>query len=64
METLIIHAENNKLEGLLNYLKTCNISFEKKEESYNAEFVAKIRESEADYKAGRYKKIETADLWK
>jgi hypothetical protein len=31
--------------------------------AYNSEFVAKIRKSEADVKAGRTTKIKPSDIW-
>lgn len=31
---------------------------------YNPEFVAKIKASQEDYEAGRYKAIKPEDLWK
>ena len=65
METLIIHSEKSKIEAIKTFLKAFNVSFEEKsQETYNEEFVAKIKESEADFKAGRFQKIKTADLWK
>lgn len=65
METLIVHPENKaQLNAIKQVLKAMKISFEKKERPYNPEFVEKIRESEEDFKAGRFKKIKTEDLWK
>ena len=40
------------------------ISFEKEEKAYNPEFVAKIKESDQNYKDGKFKTIKVEDLWK
>lgn len=67
MQTLIVHSDDNKIDALKNFLKAFGISFEVAEDEsspYNPDFVAKIEESKADYKAGRYKSIKTDDLWK
>lgn len=65
MTTIIIDADAKKMKALKSILKALDISFEiKKEESYNAEFVAKIQESEEDVKAGRTRKITLDEIWK
>lgn len=64
METLIIHAEREKVNALKDFLRAFGVDFEEKTVGYDAEFVQKIKESENDFKEGRYKKIATADLWK
>jgi hypothetical protein len=65
MESIIVHPENKaQLTALKAVLKAMKIAFEKKEDTYNPEFVEKIRESDEDFKAGRYKTIKTEDLWK
>jgi hypothetical protein len=65
MESIIVHPENKaQLTALKAVLRAMKIAFEKKEESYNPEFVEKIRQSEEDFKAGRYQTFKTADLWK
>ncbi|GGI22601.1 DUF2683 family protein [Pedobacter mendelii] len=40
------------------------ISFEKKEKSYNPEFVAKIQESDKNFDEGKFKTIKVEDIWK
>lgn len=65
METLIVRPDNNeKLIALKAVLKAMKIDFEKKESSYNPEFVAKIQQGDEDIKAGRTKKISLDDIWK
>lgn len=68
METLIIHPENKEqADAVKAILKVLNIDFEKKsqsEESYDPEFLGKIKKSEADFERGAYKTIKTEDLWK
>ena len=65
MTTLIIDADAKKMKALKSILKALDISFEiKKEESYDAAFVAKIKESEEDVKAGRTRKIILDEIWK
>ncbi len=65
MTTIIIDADAKKMKALKSILKALDISFEiKKEESYDAAFVAKIQESEEDVKAGRVRKITLDEIWK
>lgn len=65
METLIVHPENKaQLNAVKQVLKAMKISFEKKEKAYNPEFVAKIKESDQNYKDGKFKTIKVEDLWK
>lgn len=65
MESIIVHPENKaQLTAIKAVLKVMKIAFEKKENTYNPEFVEKIKQSEEDFKAGRYKAIKTEDLWK
>jgi DNA-dependent RNA polymerase auxiliary subunit epsilon len=61
METIIIHAEPEKIKALKAFLKAFKIPFEvKKQKSpYNPEFVNKIMESEAEYEKGNKKRIST-----
>lgn len=40
------------------------IRFEEDENPYNPQFIEKIKRSEEDFKAGRYKAVKTEDLWK
>lgn len=63
--TLDIKEERiNFFLELIKQFDFVNIKNKEVEEPYNPEFVAKIEESTKDFKAGRYKKIATADLWK
>lgn len=79
METIIIHTEENKMELIKDFLKSIKVKFETKTASkkedpsigelakqspYDPEFVAKIRESEEDYKNGKIHKISLDDIWK
>lgn len=65
MGILIAHPENKeKLDALKAFMKALKIRFEEEKSPYDAEFVAKIKRSEEDFKAGRYKSIKTEDLWK
>jgi hypothetical protein len=65
MGTLIAYPENKeKLAALKAFMKALKIRFEEEKSPYNAEFVEKIKRSEEDFKAGRYKAIKTEDLWK
>jgi hypothetical protein len=65
MGTLIVHPESKeKLAALKAFMKALKIRFEEDASSYNPEFVAKIKRSEEDFKAGRAKAIKTDDLWK
>ena len=65
MESLTIHPENKaQLTAVKAVLKALKISFEKNENSYNPEFVKKIKESEADFANGKFETIKTEDLWK
>jgi hypothetical protein len=63
METIVAYPENpDKLKALKAFLKALKIEFEKS--SYNPDFVAKIRRSDDDIKAGRTTKITPEDIWK
>lgn len=65
MGKLIVHPDTNeKLTALKAVMRVLNISFEEEEAPYNPKFVAKVKKSQADFKAGRYEVIETEDLWK
>ncbi len=69
METLIIHAETNKIEALVTFLKAFDIRFEikkpkSKEVDYNLEFVEMILKSRQQYKEGKFTTIKTEELWK
>lgn len=66
METLIIRSEGKKIEAIKAFLEAFGISFEikKEDEGYDPDFVAKIRESEEDLKAGRVRKVTLDEIWK
>jgi hypothetical protein len=65
MGTLIAHPENKeKLDALKAFMKALKIRFEEEKSPYNPEFVKKIKQSEDDFKAGKFKAIKTEDLWK
>jgi len=69
METLIIQPKNKKqLSAIKAVLKALDVSFKKAEDSpYDQAFVEKILQGDADFKAGKGKKMtidELNDLWK
>jgi len=66
METLKIHTKDkDQSRAVKAILKALKIPFESlKESPYKPEFVAKIKESEKQAKAGKLNKIKTEDLWK
>jgi hypothetical protein len=66
METIVVHPKNQKqLAAVEAVLKALNVTFKKEEERllYNPEFIAKMKQSDQDVKAGRTTKIEPADIW-
>ena len=67
MEAIIIHPQNKEQSILFEQLaKTLKISFEKVKKSeapYDPEFVKKIKQSDEDFKKGRYTKIEPSEVW-
>lgn len=70
MKTLIIHTEDDKAQIIKDFLNSIKVKFESKTTSkeedspYDPEFVAKIRQSEEDYKNGKIHKINLDDIWK
>jgi hypothetical protein len=63
METILVYPKNpEKLEALKAFLKALKIDFEKS--PYNPDFVAKIKRSDEDIKAGRTSKISLDEIWK
>ena len=65
MGTLIVNPESKeKMLALKAFMKALKISFKEEKSPYNPEFVEKIKRSEEDFKAGKFKAIETDDLWK
>ena len=67
METLIVLPKSKKqLTALKAIMKALKVDFktEKNDDTpYSPEFVAKMKKSEDDVKAGRTIKIEPADIW-
>ena len=62
METIIIHADEKKMKGLIAFLKAFNIPFEQKKESknpYDPEFVKKIQKAKKE--TGKH--ITAENLW-
>ena len=65
MERLIVHPENKaQLNAVKQVLKAMKISFEKKEQPYNPEFVEKILQGDKDFKEGNFTKVDLENLWK
>lgn len=65
METLIAHPKNKEqLAALKAVMKALKVDFETEKSPYKPEFVAKIKRSEAQMKAGKGVKIAIEDLWK
>jgi len=70
METIIATPERpDQLEALKAFLSALKINFkaEVADDSktfYSPEFEAKMKRAEEDEKAGRFKTIKTAELWK
>ncbi len=69
METLIIQPESiDKLETVKAVLKALKVNFITQKEGTNGQysdsFISKMKQGDEDKKAGRYKTIKTADLWK
>ncbi len=65
MGTLIAHPENKeKHDALKAFMKALKIPFEEEKSPYNPEFVEKIKRSKNEFATGRFKAIDTDDLWK
>jgi hypothetical protein len=64
MTTIIVQTEGEKMEALRAFLNALKISFEIKNDEYDADFVKKIQESEEDFKEGRSRKLNLDDIWK
>ena len=63
--TFTIHTENKEqVNALKAFMKALKIKFEvgKEETPYNPEFVAKITESDPQYKKGNYTTVKKEDL--
>lgn len=65
METLIVHPKNQKqLAAVKAVLNALNVTFEKEENDYDPEFVAKIKKSEKNFKEGKFTILKVEELWK
>jgi hypothetical protein len=65
MGTLIAYPGNKeKLDALKAFMKALKIRFEEEKSPYNPFFVKTIKQSEDDFKAGKFKSIKTEYLWK
>ena len=63
--TLTYDNRNSLAKSILNSILQSGVfSVSEKEETYNPEFVKKIKNSEAEFASGNYKSIKTDDLWK
>lgn len=68
MSTVIIeNADSTAVAAFKKLAQSLGLKFRTKDDDagqYNPEFVKKIKESQADFDAGRYKTINLDDLWK
>jgi subtilase family serine protease len=65
IETIIVHPKNKEqLLALKAFIKALKIDFTIEKSPYNPEFVAKIKRSEQQMKAGKGISIAVEDLWK
>lgn len=64
MELILKKVQKKHLALIAELAKTLEIEIEAAGSTYNAEFVDKIKRSQEDFKAGRYRSVKTADLWK
>jgi hypothetical protein len=66
MEAINIRAytnDNTQIDAMKAVMKALKIKFEiSKEKPYNPEFVAKIKQSEKDYKEGKFTRVKKEDL--
>jgi uncharacterized alpha-E superfamily protein len=64
MNSIIAHPNSEeKWEALKAFMNALKIPFEvSKEASYNPDFVAKIKKSEAQFEKGDFKSVEAKDL--
>ncbi len=64
METLIVQPKNQKqLIAVEAVLTALNVAFQKEQECYNPEFVAKIKRGEQAAKKGKGVKVDVNNLW-
>lgn len=65
METLIIHADRNKIKALKQFLKAFDIPFEKEEgKPYKKEFVERVLLADKELEEGKGVKIAIDELLK
>jgi hypothetical protein len=67
MHTVNITAQVNEpsqIDAVKAFFKALKIKFELDEKPYNPEFVAKIKKSDAEAKAGKLRKVKVDELWK
>jgi hypothetical protein len=63
--TLTYDEQDSLANSILkSILQSGVFSVQENSESYNPEFVEKIKTSEAEFAKGEYKSIKTDDLWK
>jgi len=64
MKTIIVHAEVEKIEKITAFLRELQVSFETAEEisTYNSDFIEKIKNSQKQYKEGKFKTVAKEDL--
>ncbi len=63
METLVIYAESDKINALIQLLKAFDISYEK-HKTYKKEFFDRVLKAEEEVAQGKGIKIPIDDLWK
>lgn len=69
MDTLIIKSESNKTKAIAAFLKAFDVSFEiikdteKKEKTYDPEFVKMVLKRSESAKRGNTIEINPSDLW-
>jgi hypothetical protein len=55
--------DDSQIEAVKAFMRALKIKFEiSKDKPYNPEFVAKIKQSEADFENGKFKKVKVEDL--
>ena len=63
--TLTYDSRNSLAKSILNSILQSGVfSVSEKTDTYNPEFVKKIKNSETEFALGNYKSIKTDDLWK
>ncbi|MGB3344145.1 MAG: DUF2683 family protein [Aequorivita sp.] len=64
MKTIIVHAERDRVNKILEFLESINVSFEiyDQKSPYDPEFVKKIKDSQKQYEEGKFTSIAKEDL--